>query len=56
MKSQYEILIIGGGTTGIMTAHNCYKNSNLDIAIIRTANTHYYQPAWTLVESRGLRL
>jgi sulfide:quinone oxidoreductase len=50
MKTHYEILIIGGGTGGIMTAGQLLKkNKNLDIAIIEPADTHYYQPAWTLV-------
>jgi sulfide:quinone oxidoreductase len=50
MKSHYQILVIGGGTAGIMTAAQLLeKNKNLDIAIIEPAKTHYYQPAWTLV-------
>lgn len=50
MKSHYQILIIGGGTAGIMTAARLLKkDSRLDIAIIEPADTHYYQPAWTLV-------
>jgi len=50
MKKQHQIVIIGGGTAGIMTATQLLKkNSNLDIAIIDPADTHYYQPAWTLV-------
>ncbi|MHA7831965.1 MAG: NAD(P)/FAD-dependent oxidoreductase [Flagellimonas sp.] len=50
MKSHYQILIIGGGTAGIMTAGQLLKkNKKLDIAILEPAETHYYQPAWTLV-------
>ena len=50
MKSHYQILIIGGGTAGIMTAGQLLrKNKKLDIAIIEPSETHYYQPAWTLV-------
>tara|TARA_B110000971_G_C19979394_1_gene486602 strand:- start:1329 stop:1481 length:153 start_codon:yes stop_codon:yes gene_type:complete len=50
MKKQHQIVIIGGGTAGIMTATQLLKkNDSLDIAIIDPAETHYYQPAWTLV-------
>lgn len=50
MKSHYQVLIIGGGTAGIMTAAQLLRNNKkLDIAIIEPSETHYYQPAWTLV-------
>ncbi len=50
MKSHYQILIVGGGTAGIMTAANLLrKDAKLDIAIVEPAKDHYYQPAWTLV-------
>lgn len=50
MKLHYQVLIIGGGTAGIMTAAQMLKkNSKIDIAILEPADTHYYQPAWTLV-------
>ena len=50
MKEKYNVLIIGGGTAGIMVASQMIKKqSNLDIAIMDPADTHYYQPAWTLV-------
>jgi sulfide:quinone oxidoreductase len=46
----HQIIIIGGGTAGIMVAAQLRKaNKSLDIAIIEPAETHYYQPAWTLV-------
>ncbi len=50
MKKHYQILVIGGGTGGIMTAAQLMrKNKNLDIGLVEPADTHYYQPAWTLV-------
>ncbi|MEL6538531.1 MAG: FAD/NAD(P)-binding oxidoreductase [Bacteroidota bacterium] len=50
MKSHYQILIVGGGTAGIMTAAMLSKKDpSLDIAILDPAELHYYQPAWTLV-------
>ena len=50
MKSHYQILIIGGGTAGIMTAAQLIRgDKNLEIAIVEPSDTHYYQPAWTLV-------
>ena len=50
MKSHYQILIIGGGTAGIMTAAMLKKkNSNLNVGLIEPAEKHFYQPAWTLV-------
>ncbi|MEH6704459.1 MAG: FAD/NAD(P)-binding oxidoreductase [Galbibacter orientalis] len=50
MATHHQVLIIGGGTAGIMTAAQLLKqNKSKDIAIIEPASTHYYQPAWTLV-------
>lgn len=50
MKTHFEILIIGGGTGGIMTAANILnKNPKAKVGIIEPAEEHYYQPAWTLV-------
>lgn len=46
----YQVLIIGGGTAGIMVAAQLIKkNKQLNIAIIEPSEHHYYQPAFTLV-------
>ena len=50
MKTHHQILVIGGGTAGIMTAAQLLKKGpSLDVGIVEPADTHYYQPAWTLV-------
>lgn len=50
MKNHYEVLIIGGGTAGIMTAAQLKnKDKSIDIGIIEPSNDHWYQAAWTLV-------
>lgn len=48
--SHFQVLIIGGGTAGIMVASQMVKkNKSIKIAIIEPSENHYYQPAWTLV-------
>lgn len=50
MSKHHQVLIIGGGTAGIMVASQLRrKNPNVDMGLIEPADTHYYQPAWTLV-------
>ncbi len=50
MSQHHNVLVIGGGTGGIMTAAQIRnKNKDLSIAIIDPSKDHYYQPAWTLV-------
>lgn len=46
----FQIVIIGGGTGGIMVAAQLQRaDSALKIAVIEPSSEHYYQPAWTLV-------
>lgn len=48
--AHYQILIVGGGTAGIMVAAQLTKKQKgLNIAIIEPSEQHYYQPAFTLV-------
>ena len=46
----YNVLIVGGGTAGIMVAAQL-KNAakGISIAIADPSEYHWYQPAWTLV-------
>jgi sulfide:quinone oxidoreductase len=47
---KYQVLIIGGGTAGIMVASQMRKkNKKVSIAIVEPNENHYYQPAFTLV-------
>ena len=50
MSSHYQVLVIGGGTAGIMVSAQLKRaKRDLRVAIIEPAEIHYYQPAWTLV-------
>jgi sulfide:quinone oxidoreductase len=50
MNTHYQVVVVGGGTGGIMTAAQLKrKDRNMTIAIIEPNTEHYYQPAWTLV-------
>lgn len=46
----HEVLIIGGGTAGISVASRLLESElPPSIGLIEPADTHYYQPLWTLV-------
>ncbi|MXN66298.1 TIGR01244 family phosphatase [Stappia sp. GBMRC 2046] len=50
--AEHDIVIIGGGAAGISVASSLIaRDGELDIAIIDPADTHYYQPGWTMVGS-----
>ena len=50
MSSHHKVLVIGGGTAGIMVSAQLKRaKRDLDVAILEPTETHYYQPAWTLV-------
>lgn len=45
-----SVVIVGGGSAGIAVAASLLaRQADLDIVIIEPNDTHYYQPAWTLV-------
>lgn len=45
-----KILIIGGGTGGIMLSARLMKlKAQVEITLIEPSDTHWYHPAWTLV-------
>lgn len=45
----HKILILGGGTAGLMTAQYLRRAGQTDVALIEPSSQHYYQPLWTLV-------
>ena len=50
--TQFNVLIVGGGTAGITVASSLARRQGgrkLSIAVIEPAAEHYYQPAFTLV-------
>ncbi len=54
--AQHQVVIIGGGAAGISVAASLLqRNRHLDIAIVEPNETHYYQPAWTLVGGGAFR-
>jgi sulfide:quinone oxidoreductase len=57
-KTHYQIMVVGGGTGGIMTASQLLRKSRyiLDIGIIEPSETHIYQPAMTLVGAGAFKM
>lgn len=50
MPQSHQVVIVGGGAAGIATAASLLKRRpGLDIAIIDPADSHAYQPGWTMV-------
>jgi len=46
----YDVVIVGGGSGGVAAASSLLKRRpSLSIAIVEPADTHYYQPGFTLV-------
>tara|TARA_R110002095_G_scaffold177271_3_gene154593 strand:- start:5214 stop:6464 length:1251 start_codon:yes stop_codon:yes gene_type:complete len=53
----HQVVIVGGGTAGITVAARLTKGwfNETDVAIIDPSDSHYYQPAWTLVGAGAFR-
>ncbi len=50
MAKHFNVLIIGGGTAGLMTAAQLRnKDKTVSIGLLEPSEKHWYQPAWTLV-------
>jgi sulfide:quinone oxidoreductase len=48
--ASHDIVIVGGGAAGAAVAASLLsRKRDLDIAVIDPADTHYYQPGWTMV-------
>ncbi len=48
--THHTVVIVGGGAAGITVAASLLRHRpDLDIAIVEPSDTHYYQPAFTLV-------
>ncbi len=47
----HQVVIVGGGTAGISVAARLTNGwfNKRDVAVMEPADTHYYQPLWTLV-------
>ncbi|KAI1343093.1 FAD/NAD(P)-binding domain-containing protein [Xylariaceae sp. FL0016] len=56
-KAHHRVVVVGGGTAGVTAAAQLQRAQGLekkDIAILDPAQSHHYQPGWTLVGS-GLK-
>ncbi|KIG11174.1 Beta-lactamase hydrolase-family protein [Burkholderia sp. MR1] len=50
IEAEHTVVIVGGGAAGIAVASSLRsRDPKLDVVIIDPADTHYYQPGWTLV-------
>ncbi len=50
MSSNFDVLIVGGGTAGLSVAARLAAQDNAPtIGLVEPSSKHYYQPLWTLV-------
>lgn len=50
MNDSYQVLIVGGGTGGLMVASKILNQDDPPtVGVIEPSDSHYYQPLWTLV-------
>jgi sulfide:quinone oxidoreductase len=57
MSKKFQVVVIGGGTGGIMVAAQLLrKDSSLNIAVIEPSEKHHYQPAYSLVGAGTYKL
>lgn len=50
VDTRHDIVIVGAGAAGVAVASSLLaRDASLDIAVIDPADTHYYQPGWTMV-------
>ena len=48
-SARHRVVVVGAGTAGVTTAARLRRAGVEDIAILDPAETHDYQPLWTLV-------
>mmetsp|Transcript_35480 Transcript_35480/g.91205 ORF Transcript_35480/g.91205 Transcript_35480/m.91205 type:complete len:449 (-) Transcript_35480:593-1939(-) len=57
-SSKYRTVIIGGGSAGVSVAAQLLRklpaSERSEVAIVEPADTHFYQPYWTMVGGLGL--
>jgi len=56
-SSSHVVVIVGGGAGGATVASLLLRQQpDLDVAVIEPSDTHWYQPAWTLVGAGAFKV
>jgi sulfide:quinone oxidoreductase len=49
-KPTFDVLVVGGGAAGLAAASSLLNRApDLNIALVDPAETHFYQPGWTMI-------
>lgn len=54
-RQHSRILIVGGGTAGIITAQHLHRAGQTGITLLEPSCRHFYQPLWSLVGAGAVR-